>query len=358
MASLAVSGGYLVYGVKEDKDKHQFTADEMQLPVGLHETVDAIAWSRVTPPLGVVPTLVPNPQDPTAGFLVVEIPASPDSPHMVDGSYWGRSETGKVKLTDSEVSRLIVGRGKQADRILQAMLDTAECDPIDLPWQGSHFYFTAVPATGWPDMFANFTQNHASRMRLSQFCTALQNKIENPPVQRPGPIAFSSLISDWRSQRVQGGWLATWANSPSEGRGRRSLGLDDDGAVRYMNLGPYSPAMANERIRYVHEINVLFETWDMVRLVAALSEEANYRGSWLMGVELSHLGGHISQLNDLNWGYQFSSEAKWEVADYRDATSVAAIEVQERSAAVARRLLRGLLRGLGSESFLDQPPFA
>jgi hypothetical protein len=60
LASMAVLGGYLVYGVKEDKARHLFEVDDMQLPVGLHETVDAVARDRITPPLSVVPTLAPN----------------------------------------------------------------------------------------------------------------------------------------------------------------------------------------------------------------------------------------------------------------------------------------------------------
>jgi hypothetical protein len=91
LASMAEAGGFLVYGVKEDKAGHSFTPDEMNLPVGLHETVDAVARDRITPPLNVIPTLVPNPVTKTTGFLVVEIPESPDSPHMADYTYWGKS---------------------------------------------------------------------------------------------------------------------------------------------------------------------------------------------------------------------------------------------------------------------------
>lgn len=66
MASMAELGGFLVYGVKEDKAKHAFTVDEMSLPVGLHETVDAVARDRITPLLAVMPTLVPNPDNGTS----------------------------------------------------------------------------------------------------------------------------------------------------------------------------------------------------------------------------------------------------------------------------------------------------
>ena len=357
MASLAVLGGFLVYGVKEDKVKHLFTVDEMHLAVGLHETVEAIARSRITPPLAVVPTLVSNPADTTRGFLVIEVPASPDSPHMVDGSYWGRSETGKVRLTDEEVERLILARSSHSGRIVEAMLATQESDPISLPWQGCHFYFTAVPATGWPDMFADYTRDRASRMKLSQLCTNLINEYSKAePVQRPCPIAFSNMLNDWRSQRVPAGWLSTWASTPQDGHGR-AVGIDDDGPIRYIDLGPYRAYSSDTRVKFVQEINVLFETWDMVRFVAALSEAVSYRGSWLLGVELDHLGGHRSQVNDLNSGFISGPDIVWEKADYSFATRVAAVEIREKARAVTARLLRQLLRGLGTEMLLSQPPF-
>jgi hypothetical protein len=365
MASLAVLGGFLVYGVKEDKVKHLFTVDEMGLEVGLHETVEAIAHNRITPPLTVVPTPVPNPADPTRGFLVVEVPASPDSPHMVDGTYWGRSETGKVRLSDQEVERLILGRNSYSSRIAEAMHQTAESDPITLPWQGCHFYFTAVPATGWPDMFADYTRDHASRMKLSQFCTRLASDVmKDKALQRPCPVAFEGMNTVWRSQKVQAGWVGSWSAHPQDGNGR-AVGVDDDGTVRYMNFGPYgpgSPALYSHTSdasgpRFVREINVLFETWDLIRFVAALSDAVNYRGSWLIGVDLDHLGGHMSQVSDFSSGFISGPGIVWEKAGYKEATRASAPQIREKATAVTARLLRQLLRGLGTEVLLSKAPF-
>ena len=244
MASLAVLGGFMVYGVKEDKAKHLFTADEMHLTVGLHETVETIARNRITPPLTIVPTLVKNPDDTTRGFLVIEVPASPDSPHMVDGIYWGRSETGKVRLTDPEVERLILARTGYSGRITDAMLATAESDPISGPWQGCHFYFTAVPATGWPDMLVDYTRDRASRMKLSQFCANLASQFaKGEQAQRPLPVAFDKMNSEWRSQKVPAGWIGSWSADPQDGNGR-AVGVDDDGMVRYHQPRPLWSSLA------------------------------------------------------------------------------------------------------------------
>ena len=120
------------------------------------------------PAATVVPTLVPNPETGnTTGFLVVEIPESPDSPHMTDFTYSGRSETGRVRLTDSRVERLIIARTQRHQRLPEEMRATATVDPLrgGDRWV-SHFYFTAVPTRGWPEMFAHFTSESQARTRL------------------------------------------------------------------------------------------------------------------------------------------------------------------------------------------------
>jgi hypothetical protein len=357
MASMAIHGGFLVYGVSEDKAKHLFRVDPMKLPVGLHETVDEVARSRITPQLLVSPTPVSDPGDTTQGFLVVEIPPSPDAPHMVEGTYWGRSETGKVRLTDAEVERLILARSRHASLLSTAMRDTATCDPVALPWRGCHFYFTAIPATGWVDMFADYSRDRSSRMRLGQLCTVLLNEIRSASGQRP-TVAFSGLQNDWRSQRVAAGWLGSWTGAATDGNGR-AVGVDDDGPVRYINLGPYGAVSVNNQVRYVHDWHLLFETRDMVQLVAALSDEVGYRGSWLLGIELDHLGGHMSQVNDpYMGGLILAPGLVWEKADYSWATTATALAIRQEGDTITGRLLRQLLRGLGTEPLLDQLPLA
>jgi hypothetical protein len=132
-----------------------------------------------------------------------------------------------------------------------------------------------------------------------------------------------------------------------------------------MNLGPYGPAspgsygvISLERgPRFVRDVEVLFQTWDMIRLVAALSDVVGYRGSWLIGADLDHLGGHMSQVSDFTSGFIVGSGIVWEKADYEEATRASALEIREKAAAVTARLLRQLLRGLGTEVLLSQAPF-
>ena len=358
MASMAELGGFLVYGVKEDKAKHAFTVDEMSLPVGLHETVDAVARDRITPPLTVVPTLVPNPDNPATGFLVVEIPESPDSPHMADSSYWGRSETGKVRLTDDRVEQLIIVRTRRIERLAEEMRATVDVDPVTGASQRvSHFYFTAVPTHGWPDMFSQYTSESQARMRLLHRCAGLARDIRQADGDQRPAIAYTGLADQRRTQRVAAGWVQTWADRPSERRDYRTAGVDDDGPVRYIKLGA-AATRSIERTRYVvYELELLYETRDMVRLVAALSDDVGYVGSWLLGVQLDLLSGAVSQLADSFVGGELAPAETFEASGYSASTRAFGLELRNNPEAITGRLMRRLLRGLGTEWLLSRPPF-
>jgi hypothetical protein len=64
----------------------------------------------------------------------------------------------------------------------------------------------------------------------------------------------------------------------------------------------------------------------------------------------------MSQVNDPVMGFVVGSGIKWKTADYSRMTKATALEVREKPRLVADRLLRQLLRGLGTEGLLDQLP--
>jgi hypothetical protein len=133
LASFAVDGGLLVIGVDEDDlgRADQVVGTDL---TGLPERIDAIARSRIDPPL-VVRSHPPleNPTRPGTGCLLVEVPPSSLAPHMVDHIYYGRGDRGKVKLSDPQV-REIVERRLLGQADLSALLDDlAMLDPIPDP---------------------------------------------------------------------------------------------------------------------------------------------------------------------------------------------------------------------------------
>src|ERR1022692_1625056 len=119
MASFGTRGGHLIYGVREDKNEHRFYPVEMDLPAHIELTVVQVARTRIRPVLDVVPHVLGRPGEGSRGFLVIEIPESATAPHMVKGTYYGRSEVGRVVLTDAEVEEQILRRGRVAARLQQ-----------------------------------------------------------------------------------------------------------------------------------------------------------------------------------------------------------------------------------------------
>lgn len=105
-----------------------------------------MASGQITPPLSVTITRVDHPDDAERGVLLVGAPASPDAPHMVDGAYWGRGATGKRRLSDPEVRRLLITRQAQTagfETRLRAMAETFELPARER--RKGHVYLLAEP---------------------------------------------------------------------------------------------------------------------------------------------------------------------------------------------------------------------
>jgi hypothetical protein len=122
----------------------------------------------------------------------------------------------------------MLARNRAPEMLAEQMRATVTDDPVTADArQVSHFYFTAVPTRGWPDMFSQYSTDRQARMRLMQRCNALIN--EYKAEQRPVQPAFSSMTNSRRTLLT--GWITTWPARPTEGAGR-TIGVDDDGPVR------------------------------------------------------------------------------------------------------------------------------
>lgn len=368
LASLAVRGGYLIFGVEEDKASHAFTVVDMPLPAHLDQSVDQIARDFIDPPLLVAPTLLTNPGDPGHGMMVIEVAESPDAPHMVGGIYYGRSETGKVKLTDDEVERLILRRGRADQRLQTAMADTLEADP-EPGTEAAHFYLTAVPAQGRPGMLLDYTRDSAAHRHFMTTANEWHNAIaRSDNGQRDGnsaQIAFGSLIDARRGQRPRGAWFYNYPQSPPDRRlgiPRRALDLDDDGIVRFTDMAAGSlpsglhPAVAERMDRgypggtlhtssVIYDVIVWWNTLDLVRLTGQIAKSCDYSGSWLLGAELGRMHGRRSSA----W-----STSECDTDQLTATTRATTRQILEQPREVASMLLRPLFRDIGSERVLDQ----
>lgn len=366
LASLAVRGGFLVFGVAEDKTKGAFTVQDMPLPAGLDVTIDQVARDQIDPPLLVAPTLLHDPQHAGRGLLVVEVPDSPYAPHMVDGAYYGRSETGKVKLSDAQVERMILGRGRVESLLEAEMKATAAADP-ESPADHVRFYLTAVALQAPAGFLLDITRD--SNARQAYLSNPILESLAARDEDRPADL--DPGLTGWReherSAAHRGAWFYSFPLTPPEsrlGKCRRMLGLGDDGVVRFLSLtagtqrngvNPWDaelrgyglPSIGFDAGRHmVYDNQVLWATLEFLRLLAALSEARGYRGVWMLGAQLTHVKGACA-----------ASTRGASMPDLDDLTAVqraVTYQLARDPRLLVAELLRPLLREFGVERKLDR----
>ena len=152
LASLAVDGGSLYIGVDEKApDGNPLSPQPL---AGLRERVDQVAQSRVAPALFIESYEIPASEQPGYGYLEVVVRASADAPHQVEGVYYGRSDTGKYRLSDPQVERLMREREQQRHVVEDGLRALIAADP----YQGAsraypHLFVVARPGVRRSEMW-------------------------------------------------------------------------------------------------------------------------------------------------------------------------------------------------------------
>ena len=147
IAAMANDGGVLLYGLgrkEPDRPIELHPIDDME---GQEERVALIARSSIGGNLQFRIRQVRSEGDVTRGYLVVEVPASPNAPHMVlpKKRFYGRLGTTNVELGQGEVDRLYERR-KRWEVNHERLLDEAvNRRPLELKDGLGHLYVIAHP---------------------------------------------------------------------------------------------------------------------------------------------------------------------------------------------------------------------
>lgn len=156
VAAMSADGGTLLYGVGEDENDRLTVPRPFEL-AGARERVDRIVRTSISEPPAIEVHTIPTDDDPSLGYLVVHVPASPRAPHMVtvgkEHRYYGRGATGNAPLSEGEVARLYERRQRwEVDR--DAMLEQAiESAPIPPHEDFAYLHLVARPVVPDEDLF-------------------------------------------------------------------------------------------------------------------------------------------------------------------------------------------------------------
>ena len=342
LASLSVDGGVLLVGIVDDRGRAGDVVGTAQ--PRLDDRITAVAQSNISPPLQVTTDRFPDPEDKDTAVLVVTVPMSHAAPHMVDGQYWGRNNTGKYALPDPDVRRMMTERTQATVGFEQGLLDLATTlDPMpDEERQHSHFYLLARPVGG----------------RVPTSLTDHDEPLTAAALLRPAAVPTSTITINIgsASQRIAHPDGLCFGYFPAAEQIRKDRQLlrvlvTDLGTVQLV-VGSGTEDLilpGRETVRVIPTIHVLEMTYSFIRLIKHLSHNyLSYVGDWQIGL-------HIERLHNIPPAecqhFELSHLVGYQTADYTAITTSTAAELTDAPVEVMRRLTRRLLRGLGLEDW-------
>lgn len=151
IASFAIDGGMIVYGVSEKPNGFELNPIEVQ---GVSERIEQIALSSITPPVSIRTKVLLSPEREGNGYVLVYVPATEVSPHMVDGRFMAREDKTQRALTHPEVLRFHEMRfqneiSRQSEIKKQISRDPVPADCRVYP----HLHLTATPRLSAKPLF-------------------------------------------------------------------------------------------------------------------------------------------------------------------------------------------------------------
>lgn len=369
LASFAIDGGLIIIGIDEADDGHH-VATPVSLD-GLRERIDQVGRSICEPPLSCSTTTIRSSVEGERGYLLVRVPPSPVAPHMVDGAYYGRSDTTKFRLSDADVLRLHERRRTLEDSgraiLKQAMAD----DPVPLEVRGqAHLFVIASPVAAPDDLAMSIVDGVGWTDRLRDL---LRRGFEPADL-----LGRSSYSPDWdsatRLSRRPDGVAASTSELESDrtisGDARYpedilEIQISESGVIRLF-LGRLSDT---PRTHYSDEVPspVLFDeaavlmTRRVLSLATGVAETAGYLGPWAVGVAATGIAGlaayerpNILRFADRTQRYDAGSDS------YEMVRTVSLDDMTDRPGTVTGWLCGRFLRALDrartfDESYLKDP---
>lgn len=121
------SGGVIIYGIEEDgripTSKHWIEG------ANIKEKIENIILTVIQPRLrNVVINPISNPENSSQTIFVVNIPESPDAPHMVDHRYFRRYNFQSIPMEDYEVKDAIFRKGLKKSLYFEISKNIELCD--------------------------------------------------------------------------------------------------------------------------------------------------------------------------------------------------------------------------------------
>ena len=346
LAQFGIDGGILLIGVEESSDASPPWQPTPIPLAGLSERIEQLARSTVDPPLNIRVDQFSADADAATGYLVIEVPASPRAPHMVDGIYFGRGDKTRHRLSDAEVMRLHAARRDTEEEVNRLLDAEIARDPWPASRRG-HLYLVAHPQMARPDLAQELLQGDVRRLLQFNGEASVERAL-----QRWAPTPSSASSTPRRahgvalcSQELREG---RQVSSYEAGIERTSLDIElrEDGGFRVF-VGRLTDEDRNGTPLILDGLAIAYAT-RLAEWARSVGFVTSYFGRWLFGVAGSGLRGKRS----LTYEERFLEEGPtYDADDYRQTTTAEYFELDERPGDIVERLIGRLLRGLGTADY-------
>jgi hypothetical protein len=346
-AAMATDGGTLLYGVGENENREPTVPKPFSL-AGARERVDQIVRTSISEPPAIEVRAIPTDDDPSLGYLVISVPASPRAPHMVtvgkEYRYYGRSATGNVPLSEGEVARLYERRQRwevDRDAMLEQAIESAPIPPHD---DFAYLHLVVRPVVTEEDLFDRASEGQEARQFLGGLISAASSA--EALTTRFSP----DLHGGYNHERRADGWAASWGlgieweerEDPSRVLDLE-VGLDGSGR---MFCGRAAQRDSDHLL--VFEPLVAGLTAKFLAVMGGLYAAGGYLGPVDVGMAVTGLKGGVSYLlRDNPWIDRTPYNKDW----YRRTERLPASQLVGDSRGAARMLVSPLLRAITRESY-------
>lgn len=344
LAALACDGGLMVVGV-EDLGGGRAGAVLGTPLAGLQDRISQVAGSAlISPPLVVRTVAIPHPTTPDHGCLLVIVDASIDGPHMVDGSYRGRSDIGTRVLADIEVRRHLERNAQHRDDFALTFEQARGQSLLGGP---GVLYLLFKPRSG---------RRGALSGPLDQANVLLHETTRDLPTKG----LWNPLQGLHNVRRVVRGVIYTnfpEAESDSARLAERASEIEANfAAIRVSDDGTFLVSYSHltylmgepPTIAAVSVAGVLSVTEQATVIVSKVADRAGYGGGWDIGLAITGLKGCRAGIEGHrtlvgHYGATFPDDA------HEELITTTTAELQDSPHIVPDRLLRELIRVLGAE---------
>lgn len=156
VAAMSTAGGVLLYGVGEDEHGRLTVRAPFEL-AGAAERVAQIVQTSISEVPFIQSRRYELTDDPTRGYLLIAVPASPRAPHQVivgdDRRFYGRGDQGNRRLSEQEIAALYARRAQVAVNLEERLAEAVQFSRFQPLGDFGYLYAFAQPvppsATFW-----------------------------------------------------------------------------------------------------------------------------------------------------------------------------------------------------------------